>query len=221
MSTSSAPGSPALSEQMRDGSRADHVEAESSGFITALTGGQVPLEGYVAYLISLQQVYRALEAVGRRLLDHPVGQAVVDSRLERSERLAADLDYWAGPSWRDTAVLSPATASYVERLEAMVADPTLFLAHHYTRYLGDLAGGQVVGRAVAQIYRPEAGVGLAFYDFPEIAKVKPYRDGYRERVDALALDASEQERVVEEVRRAFRLNRDLFAELGGRFDSAA
>ncbi|UMG93276.1 biliverdin-producing heme oxygenase [Nocardioides sp. TF02-7] len=46
----------------------------------------------------------------------------------------------------------------------------------------------------------------------------PYKDGYRARLDALGLSAEDVERVVAEVKVAFRLNQALFAELGERID---
>jgi heme oxygenase (biliverdin-producing, ferredoxin) len=90
--------------------------------------------------------------------------------------------------------------------------PHLLVAHHYTRYLGDLAGGQVIGRTLEERYHLD-GRGLAFYDFPAIGRSVPYRRSYRGRVDALPLTAGEQREVVDEVVLAFGLNRDLLEEL--------
>ncbi len=55
------------------------------------------------------------------------------------------------------------------------------------------------------------GEGLAFYDFP--MRPKPYKDGYRSRLDGLDLDDDEIDRVVDEVKLAFSLNRRVFDEL--------
>ena len=93
----------------------------------------------------------------------------------------------------------------------------LLVAHHYTRYLGDLSGGQSVGRALHRAFDLN-GAGLAFYDFP-IAKPKPYKDAYRARLDALDLRPADVDRVVEEVKVAFRLNQAVFDELGRDLDS--
>ncbi|MCB0889873.1 MAG: biliverdin-producing heme oxygenase, partial [Nocardioidaceae bacterium] len=87
-----------------------------------------------------------------------------------------------------------------------------FVAHHYTRYLGDLSGGQAIGAILSREYGL-SGSGVEFYAFPEIAKPKLYKDAYRERLDALALTSEEKHAVVEEVKVAFSLNQALFAEL--------
>ena len=52
-----------------------------------------------------------------------------------------------------------------------------------------------------------------------MAKPKRYKDGYRARLDALGLSPAETERVVDEVRVAFTLNQQLFAELGESLES--
>ena len=55
-------------------------------------------------------------------------------------------------------------------------DAEALVAHLYTRYLGDLSGGQILRRAVVRAYglagpgetTLDARAGVAFYDFPEI-----------------------------------------------------
>ncbi len=89
----------------------------------------------------------------------------------------------------------------------------LFVAHHYTRYLGDLSGGQAIGRILARTYELDRPEGVRFYDFPAIPKPKPYKDGYRARLDALPLDEDEKAVVLAEVKATFDLNGALFAEL--------
>ena len=84
------------------------------------------------------------------------------------------------------------------------------MAHHYTRYLGDLSGGQAIGRILNRTFEL-AGAGLAFYHFP--VRPKPYKDAYRARLDALDLADDAIDRAVDEVRVAFSLNQALFDEL--------
>lgn len=209
---------PPLSVLMRDGSVIEHREAESSDFMTTMLDGRVNAAGYTAYLAALRPVYAALEEVGREVADHPVAGRVVDPRLDRLPALDDDLRYWADRAGHTPAdAPSPAVAGYVTRLRQTASDPALYVAHHYTRYLGDLSGGQAIGRILARTYDIERGArGLTFYEFPLIEKPKPYKDGYRARLDALPLDGEEQQRVVEEVRLAFALNGAVFTELTDR-----
>ena len=195
---------------MRVGSRAEHEQAEEAPFVTDLLAGRVGEQGYAEYLLRLRTVYGALEDAVRAHADDPAVAAVHDPGLERVAALDADLDHWLPDGPR--TLESPAVTAYRDRLEDARAWGPLLAAHHYTRYLGDLSGGQAIGRVIDRVFGL-AGRGLAFYDFPAIARPKPYKDAYRARLDALGLSPAQTTRVVDEVRAAFRLNHGLFAEL--------
>ena len=207
-----------LSTLLRDGSKAEHTSAEGSSFMSVMLEGRISPEGYTAYLLRLQRVYAALESVAHRLEGDPIASAVIDPALERGAALAADLDHWAGSGWRDIAVESPATERYVERVEASISWGGLFVAHHYTRYLGDLSGGQAIGRILGRAYGLETTTGVEFYAFDAIPKPKPYKDAYRARLDALPLDVAEQQRILDEVKVVFGLNEAIFSELSADLD---
>lgn len=201
-----------LSRAMREGSAAEHEAAEGSAFLVALLDGELSRAAYLSYLVHLRVVYAALEACLAECADHPVVAPVHDPALARVPRLDADLAWWAGDDPLPEA--GPAARAYAARIAATRTAPALLVAHHYTRYLGDLSGGQVVGHGLARVYDlPRRGEGLSFYSFAEVGKPKPYKDAYRARLDALPLAPGEREAVVEEVRAAFRHNRAVFAEL--------
>ncbi|WP_370615959.1 heme oxygenase (biliverdin-producing) [Mumia sp. Pv 4-285] len=201
-----------LSALMREGSRAEHTSAENSPFMSDLLGGRSSVDRYTVFLRQLAVVYEAIEAVGDALASDPVGGAVVDRALVRSAAIEADMVFLAGDSWREIPV-GPAATAYADRVSETAADPVRFLAHHYTRYLGDLSGGQAIGRILQREYGLAAD-GVTFYDFPLVPKPKPYKDGYRARLDSLPLDDVTKQRVVDEVKVAFSLNEALFAEIG-------
>ncbi len=212
MTTSIDPVHAPLSALLREGSKAEHEDAENSGFMTELLGGRVDRGGYGRYLASLRPVYVTLEEVGRELRADPVAGAVVDPDLERLAAIDADLAFWAPDA--PTSEQSPAVADYVAALEATRTDPRKYIAHHYTRYLGDLSGGQAIGRILSRTYGLESADGVRFYDFVAVPKPKPYKDAYRARLDALPLDEADRLVVLDEVKHAFDLNGALFRELG-------
>ena len=206
-----------LSAAMRDGSKIEHEAAENSTFMSELLAGRINEAGYAAYLLRLRVVYDALESAGRNHHDDPLVGAVHDQDLERLAALDDDLDHWAPDG--DRHVDSPAAAAYAERILTTAPEwGGLYVAHHYTRYLGDLSGGQAIGRILDRDFAL-GGQGIAFYAFPEVPKPKPYKDAYRARLDALGLSPEDKDRVVAEVKVAFRLNQALFAELGENLDS--
>lgn len=200
-----------LSTLVREGSRAEHSDAEGSSFMTELLAGRLDGAGYAHYLAVLRPIYAALEDVGRELASDPIAGGFVDPDLERLAALDADLDHWTRGG--GVTVSSPAADTYVARIEATRADPKLFVAHHYTRYLGDLSGGQAIGRILARTYELEQPEGVRFYDFAAIPKPKPYKDAYRARLDALPLNGDDKAAVLAEVKEVFALNGALFAEL--------
>lgn len=196
-----------LSVAMKEGSATEHDAAESSRFVTQLLSGRVNERGYADYLRRLRVVYQALEDAVRIRRDDPLVAAVYDPALERLSAIDADLDHWAPGA--DRTVDSPAAAAYRDRIASASWGGAL-VAHHYTRYLGDLSGGQAIGKILDRTFGL-AGAGLAFYDFP--MRTKPYKDAYRARLDGLELDADDIDRAVDEVRVAFGLNQALFDEL--------
>lgn len=199
-----------LSAAMREGSMAEHKAAEGSNFVERLLAGRVDERGYVQFLGRLRIIYSALESVGRSLAEDPIAGTVHDAALERLAAIDDDLDFWAAGT--HPVISSVAADAYAARLEASAEWGGLYVAHHYTRYLGDLSGGQAF-RAVLKREFALKDRGVSFYTFTEVPKPKLYKDAYRARLDALGLDEAGKSRVVDEVKVAFNLNQGLFTEL--------
>ena len=199
-----------LSRALREGTRGEHETAERSGFVEHLMSGALDRAAYADLAAQQLAVYTALEAAGSRLAQD--GGLVFDE-LVRVPAIEQDLAFLHGAEWRDRVRVLPATQAYVRRLEEIDGSLPLYAAHAYTRYLGDLSGGQIIRRMLQRHYGFESA-GIAFYDFPEIHRLKPFKDVYRERLDALELDDEARAVVVDEARYAFRLNAAVFGDLG-------
>ncbi|KHL14566.1 heme oxygenase [Mumia flava] len=210
MTTTVAPLS--LSTAMREGSAAEHKSAESSTFMADLLAGRSDVAAYGRFLRQLAPVYDALETVGRSLASDRVVAAVHDPALDRLPSIESDLRAIVGDDWAERVGIGPAARAYADRVLATAGDPVPYLAHHYTRYLGDLSGGQAIGRILQREYGVGAD-GTSFYAFDAVPKPKPYKDAYRARLDGLGLSDGETARVVDEVRAAFACNEALFAEM--------
>jgi heme oxygenase len=206
MCPAAVPAARRLSVAMKEGSAAEHTAAEQSPFVSELLAGWVSAQGYSEYLLRLRVVYAALEAMRARRND-PMVAAVYDPALERLAAIDADLSHWLPGGTRE--VTSPAAAAYGERIAGLGWGGSL-VAHHYTRYLGDLSGGQAMGKVLDRTFGL-GGAGLEFYKFP--MRPKPYKDAYRARLDALRPDERDTGRIVDEVRFAFGLNRAVLDEL--------
>ena len=115
--------------------------------------------------------------------------------------------------WPSIEVL-PATEAYVARIaEVGRSWSGGLVAHHYVRYLGDLSGGQILGRAIARVYDLPERTGTSAYFFEEIASPKGFKEEYRAALDALPWDAEERARVADEANVAFHCNAELFHQL--------
>jgi heme oxygenase len=202
-----------FSQHLRDATANAHQAAERSAFVTALVGGALPRSEFARLVRQLHAVYSVLEAAAAASRD-PVLAPFLAPELARVEALTADLEYLGGAAWRDELATLPATDAYCGRLrERCFGWSGGLLAHHYVRYLGDLSGGQILGRVVMRVYELPDGRGTSAYRFDAIASPKRFKDEYRARLDELPWDADERERVAAEAVDAFDYNSAIFSEL--------
>lgn len=203
---------PPLSLRLREGTKTSHRLAETTPFIREFFAGRLSRAAYTTFLVQLRQVYAALETHLEEHRAHPVLAPMYLPVLHRVAAIDQDLAFYDPAGAWTTQPPLPATERYVQRL-GEVADhrPVDLIAHHYTRYLGDLSGGQALKRIVAKMFPNDAGAGLAFYEFPAIADHGQFKDEYRARLDALPLDEAAGQALVDEANRAFELNRGVFA----------
>lgn len=199
-----------LSTLLRETTRTRHERAESRGFVTALLAGDLSRGAYADLAVQHLAIYTALEAVGEAMARDAVGRHLVFPEIARVTALRSDLRHVGEAA--SVGVL-PATTRYVARLESHAAAWVgAYLAHAYTRYLGDFSGGLIVRRMIQRHYGV-ADHEVAFYDFPGI-RPKPFKDRYRAAMDAAPFDDAERARIGAEARLAFDLNADVFDELG-------
>ncbi|MGW3318145.1 biliverdin-producing heme oxygenase [Streptomyces fungicidicus] len=212
-----------FSTLIRTASHEQHVEAETSTFMSDLLGGRLGVDAYARYTEQLWFVYEALESGAPGLAADPVAGPFVQPELFRLPSLERDLAHLRGPGWRSTLTALPATRAYADRVaECARTWPSGYVAHHYTRYLGDLSGGQIIrGRAEKTWGFARKGDGVRFYVFEGVPNPAAFKRGYRELLDALPADDLEKQRVVSECKRAFTLNTDVFRALGEEFPLSA
>ncbi|MPV48659.1 MULTISPECIES: heme oxygenase (biliverdin-producing) [unclassified Pseudactinotalea] len=206
-----------LSELLRTATREQHEHAETRTFVTDLMSGRLGRPAYIDLAVQHEAIYTALEQLGERLSNDPITAAFLLPELIRLPSIEADLVAMVGADWREHTSLVPATEVYVDRLAA-ISTPAQYVAHAYTRYLGDLSGGQAISAMLRRHYGipPEE---LTFYSFTAIPKVKPFKDSYRALLDAAAFTDAQRAEAVAEAKIAFDLNAALFVDLGARNES--
>ncbi|MFJ7203357.1 heme oxygenase (biliverdin-producing) [Streptomyces sp. NPDC098789] len=213
----------AFSTVIRVASHEQHTEAETSSFMSDLLGGRLGVDAYTRYTEQLWFVYRALEDAAESLKDDPIAGPFIQPELMRVAEIERDLAHLLGPDWRESVVALPATRAYADRVAACAAEwPGGYVAHHYTRYLGDLSGGQIIRDKAERTWGFERkGDGVRFYVFEAIANPAAFKRGYRELLDSIAADDLEKQRIIDECKRAFDFNGAVFRELGDQFPLSA
>ncbi|GGZ21400.1 heme oxygenase [Streptomyces inusitatus] len=222
IATDTPTGTP-FSTLIRVASHEQHTEAEGSPFMGHLLGGRLGVDAYARYTEQLWFVYRALEEAAESLKDDPIAGPFIQPELFRTAELERDLAHLMGPQWRELATALPATEAYAARVaECARVWPAGYVAHHYTRYLGDLSGGQIIRDRAEKTWGFERkGDGVRFYVFEQITNPAAFKRGYRELLDGVDTDDLEKQRIVDECKRAFDFNGAVFRALDGEFPLSA
>lgn len=190
--------------------------AENVGFVKCFLKGVVEKNSYRKLVANLYFVYSAMEEEMERHRQHPVLSKIYFRQLNRQRSLEQDLCYYYGTNWREQIAPSPAAEEYIQRIrEVSASAPELLVAHSYTRYLGDLSGGQILKRIAQQAMNLSEEHGLAFYEFKDIPDEKAFKAMYRQTMNELPIDDDGADRIVEEANAAFGMNMKMFQELEG------
>jgi heme oxygenase len=202
-----------LSQDLRNGTMEVHSIAENSTFIKRYMRGELSRAAYAQFLISLHHIYSALEETLDQHADDDYIRVIhFPNELRRVPEIEKDLEYYIGPNWREQTVNLPKGAiDYANHIRELGRTrPMLLIAHSYTRYLGDLSGGQILARRTRKFLDLPPNKGTAFYEFKEIDKPDEFKNKYRAALDSIPITAEERHDLVEEAKLAFRLNVNLF-----------
>ncbi len=209
-----------FSRLVRDRSAASHRGSEGASFMGNLLKGEANRDDYIALVSQHWAIYDALEGAEPAMRDVPLIAPFLSPALARLPALESDLAFLIGDDWHDRLTLMPATVDYAARIRGVAAEwPAGYIAHHYTRYLGDLSGGLHIGRIIARQFGFDTN-GIGFYLFDHIADPAAFKDAYRHQLDAAHWGAGEQDRVIDEVLRAYEFNTRVFEQLGERSAAA-
>jgi len=208
----------ALSGQLREGTKKSHTMAENTGFIACFLKGVVEKTSYRNLLSDLYYVYQAMEDEIDRLVkeEHPVIKHIGFKELYRKQSLENDLQFYYGKNWINEIKISDSADLYVNRIRSVAYDfPELLVGHHYTRYIGDLSGGQILKKIAKKALNLEGDNGLNFYEFKLIDDEKAFKKSYSEVLNTLPIDQNVADKIVEEANEAFLYNMKMFKELEG------
>lgn len=204
-----------LALELDDGTRKSHSIAENTQFVSGFFKGLSNRKAFSRLVESLYYIYEAMEEV----LDETSNEAVkkIDyPELRRIKALETDMIYYFGENWREESKPSAATKKYVNRIKKIgKEDDVLMIAHQYTRYLGDLFGGQMMGGMATRTLNLKNGEGIAFYKFNQITDVKEFINEFYIDLNKLGLEDHVRQAIVDEANLVFTYNIEIFEELEG------
>jgi heme oxygenase len=203
-----------LATQLREGTSKSHTMAENVNFIKSFLGGVIDRTSYTEMLSKLYFVYEAIENAMEQNKEHEYIKPIYFPELNRTESLKEDLIFHYGEDWLENITLSKATLDYVNRIKTVSKEkPELLVAHAYTRYLGDLSGGQILKKIAQRSMGLEGSEGLAFYEFKEVSDEAQFKLNYKAALDSLPIKENEASQIIAEANTAFTLNMNIFSEL--------
>jgi heme oxygenase len=137
---------------LRDLTAPKHKEIEDMPFTQYMMSGKITEEDYAKYLFQMIQVYGAIEEVASNL-------NILDDLpdLPRYYCLKHDYEELVGTNIEHSIL--PAAKEYADYIKGL-NDPKKVLSHMYVRYMGDMAGGQMIKKLV-----PGSG---SFYEFKNL-----------------------------------------------------
>jgi heme oxygenase len=207
-----------FSATLRASTRVLHDRANHSDYMNALLGGELSLAGYTRLAVQYYFIYQAIERASDRMAVDSVGGEFVFDELRRLPALETDLAHLVGPDWRTEIRPLASTEAYAARVGEAASWAGGYVAHHYTRYLGDIAGGQVIRRLLEKKFGLDQA-GTMFYHFDEIGSAPAFRDRYRAELDAAPWTEDERAEVIDETLVAFECNIAVFDELAESMDA--
>ena len=203
-----------LAQQLREGTTKSHSMAENVSFVKSFLGGVVDKKSYRKLVANLFFVYVAIEEEIEKNKNHEAIKFLYFPELNRELSLIADLEYYYGINWKKQIVPSAATQIYVDRIHKIGdQQPELLIAHAYTRYMGDLSGGQILKKIAQNAMQLSDDKGTAFYNFNEIADEKKFKEIYRSALNNVPLTEMQIQQIIAEANTSFNLNMRMFQEL--------
>ena len=203
-----------LAEQLRQGTTKSHSMAENVSFVKSFLGGVVDKNSYRTLVANLYFVYSAIE---QEMLNNKSNSSIAliyFPELHRKQSLEKDLEYYYGLEWRQCVQPSVVTQMYVERIHDIgKSQPELLVAHAYTRYMGDLSGGQILRNIAKNAMKLSEDEGTEFYIFRKIENEKEFKNMYRDALDLIPITNHQMDLIISEANVAFNLNMKMFQEL--------
>ena len=194
-----------LASRMRENTEIIHNRVEKRVFLQNLAKGKVSKELYCQYLVDLKHIYEGLEKKLDQNCSHKATGQLCIPTLYRTKNLEEDIKALGIKNLKP----GDKAQEYCKYLENIEQDKShLLVAHAFTRYLGDLFGGQLLYKKVDKMWK---GV-TAFYTF-EVPSCRKFAQKICKILNTLPLSGTQQNEIVKEAYKAFEFADKMLASL--------
>ncbi|MEC4814526.1 MAG: heme oxygenase (biliverdin-producing) [Scytonema sp. PMC 1069.18] len=203
-----------LAQKLRDGTHESHTTIENMGFMKCFVKGVVDRDCFAKFLSNLYYIYSELETALEHHKDRSVIRALYFPELNRKTNLEKDMEFYYGREWKMKIAPLQATQNYISHIQELSAtSPELLIGHAYTRYMGDLSGGQLLQKVAQTVLNLSGYEGTSFYNFEQIPDTIAFKNKYRQTLDSLTIDEATTDKIVAEANNAFRFNMQIVQQL--------
>lgn len=196
---------------MKQETWAEHEASKDSDFAISIMSGKFGYRGFIEWQRALYPIYIKLENILKKSRNDPVLHIFDHRKLDRAERIYSDLQKLGTDPILEPSPLKT-IGPYVTAIQNASVIPQRLMAYHYTRYMGDMNGGQVIARAMENICGIDKNA-LSCYDFSEVGDTYHYRKQYKTLLELSPWTEEEREAFIDEAKIAYERNADLFDEL--------
>lgn len=198
-------------DRMKQETWSEHEASKDSDFAISIMSGRFGQKGFIEWQRALYPIYLKLENILKKNRKDPVLHIFDHRKLDRTDRIYSDLQKLGVDPILNPSPLKT-IAPYVAAIQNASDTPQRLMAYHYTRYMGDMNGGQVIARAMENICGIDKSA-LSCYDFSEVGDTYHYRKQYKTLLELSPWSEEEREAFIDEAKIAYARNADLFDEL--------
>jgi heme oxygenase len=173
--------------------------------------GEFGQQGFIEWQRALYPIYVTLENILKKNRKDPVLHIFDHRKLDRADRILHDLQLLGEDPISFPSPLRT-IPPYIGAINKASEVPQRLMAYHYTRYMGDMNGGQVIARAMENVCGIDKEA-LSCYDFSEIGDGYHYRKQYKTLLELSPWTEEEREAFIDEAKIAYARNADFFEEL--------
>lgn len=198
-------------DKMKEETWEEHEASKDSKFAVGIMSGELGVQGFIEWQRVLYPIYVNLENIMRKNRKDSTLHIFDHRKLDRSEKIYNDLMSLGVDPNEDPSPLK-SLDPYLDAIHAASAAPQRIMAYHYTRYMGDMNGGQVIARAMTKVYGIEQE-SLSCYDFSELGDTYHYRKQYKTLLELAPWTEEERQMFIDEAKIAYSVNSAMFEEL--------